>query len=111
MESEKLLIACLRHRNMLGNDFLLFWGPNRGGYVTNVHNAGLYDREEAEKICDTDDVAIPLSFLGLSQSDMEVQNKDVWKVVFKTDRVLRFIDQQVTKNRIKDRLKKKGVLV
>ena len=31
-------------------DCVIFWGPNRSGYVTNLDEAGRYTKEEAESI-------------------------------------------------------------
>lgn len=43
-------------------DLVLWWGPDRNGYTTNIDDAGRYTREEAERIeasRPTTDVAVP----------------------------------------------------
>lgn len=111
---ELYFIACLRHRNQLGGDFLLLWGPDGGGYVTNIHAAGLYSKKEVEKICDNDDIPIPLSYLNIKPEELLPQKSqwkyDVWRVIVKTDRIIRYIKQQIVKYEIKERLRKRKIL-
>ena len=40
----------IRHKGFVGN-CILFWGPNRRGYTTDLKQAGKYNGEEAEQIC------------------------------------------------------------
>ena len=37
-------------RQIVGN-CMLWWGPNRAGYTTQLEEAGLYPKKEAEEIC------------------------------------------------------------
>lgn len=47
-------------RSTVGN-CALWWGPNGGGYVCDLREAGLYEKDEAMKIarCRGTDVAVP----------------------------------------------------
>ena len=50
-----------RRHGMIG-DSMLFWRPNGAGYTTNIDEAGVYDFEEADRLCKGvhhEDVAIP----------------------------------------------------
>lgn len=45
---ERYLIACYKHKSLDG--MVLWWGPNRCGYFTDLAMAGLYSKDEAERI-------------------------------------------------------------
>lgn len=40
-------------------DYSLYWGPNRGGYTSNLARAGRYTREEADSIAKVRGTDIP----------------------------------------------------
>lgn len=67
---EKYVIVCLRHRDMFfgGNGFL-FWGPKSSGYTAVLQTAGIYTEEKAMQIFSEDDVPIPISAIGMEESD------------------------------------------
>lgn len=67
---EKYVIVCLRHKDMFfgGNGFL-FWGPNSSGYTAVLQTAGLYTEEKAMQIFSEDDVPVPISMIGMKESE------------------------------------------
>lgn len=109
MPEDLYFIVCLRHKNTLGGDFLLLWGPDFSGYTANIYKAGLYTKKDAEKICTEDDVPLLQAYLNLSLEDLKPKNNDVWSVVFNSQRTARWIKQQQVKFRIKERFKRRAL--
>jgi hypothetical protein len=87
---------------------LLFWGKNRSGYVSNVYNAGLYAEEEVEQICDIDDIPMDINIIGIDSSKVFLNTdfeSDLWMVVYKSGRIMRYIECEILKRKVKHRLK------
>lgn len=62
----KYVIMSDKHRSIYGDNFVEFWGKNFDGYVSNVHKAGIYTKEEAmsKHRPEGHHYAIPLSLIG-----------------------------------------------
>lgn len=41
----KCYLVTKRHDSIFGRNWLLFWGPNRSGYTSDIRNAGVYEIE------------------------------------------------------------------
>jgi hypothetical protein len=81
-EVKLFYILSLKHTR---GDYILWWGPNRCGYTTDLKNAGLYSEEDAMRIND-----------GLST--MAIPEADVLKVVSRvvmTDHLTTLCKQQM----------------
>lgn len=90
MNNELFLILTTRHRDMFfGGDVHLFWGKNEMGYTAILQKAGLYTKEQVEKICDEDDIPIPISYTGFDKDFFE-SDEEIIKfptLMFKTKEV------------------------
>ena len=106
-EDKKYLIVCLRYKNMLGADFLLFWGKDRSGYVTNVYDAGVYSQKDVDEICDDDDIPMPFDYLGIDPNSKPNTHLDLWHVVIRNQTTNKFIKQQVLKQKLIARKKRR----
>lgn len=73
------IILTLRHKNIYGDEFCLFWGydESSGGYTGNPYHAHRYTYEEAKKRCDgKQDILIDIDMLGLDK-EYKQHNKNV----------------------------------
>ena len=63
-------------RSYVGNS-ILWWGPNSGGYTTDICKAGKYPEPEAKVICDNrdTDIAWPCDYIdGIVSKHVDMQN-------------------------------------
>lgn len=65
----KYLVLTTRHESIYGKGFALFWGcgNSKGGYNSDPRTAHRFTEEEAKEFKDSDDIAIPIDKLGLSE--------------------------------------------
>lgn len=74
----KYLMLCKRHESLHGDHIALWWGSydrrkpehNQSGYTSDLRAAHLFTKEEAMKIQDRDDIAVPISSLGFTENEM-----------------------------------------
>jgi len=67
-KATKYLVVTLRHRNMYGDEFALFWGQgdSEGGYNCDPRTAHRFNEEEIKRFDDRGDIAIAIDKLGLT---------------------------------------------
>ena len=68
-KQSKYLVVTLRHRNMYGDEFALFWGQgdSEGGYNCDPRTAHRFTEEEIKKFDDRGDIAIAIDKLRLTE--------------------------------------------